>query len=141
MSISILVSCNIAAVALFFYCYGAHRYPNVLTHSFPTRRSSHLAIKAAISSCRTCTNSNLSPARSSAPSRPFMPSPGYPKMRRTPHWSSEEHTSELQSLMRNSYADFCLKKKTHHLAIKLVENSRHHVSLQQLQPNTDYHLL
>src|SRR3546814_1605690 len=24
---------------------------------------------------------------------------------------SEEHTSELQSLMRNSYADFCLKKK------------------------------
>src|SRR3546814_2351003 len=24
---------------------------------------------------------------------------------------SEEHTSELQSLMRSSYADFCLKKK------------------------------
>src|SRR3546814_10496144 len=26
-------------------------------------------------------------------------------------WRSEEHTSELQSLMRNSYAVFCLKKK------------------------------
>src|SRR3546814_3623243 len=26
---------------------------------------------------------------------------------------SEEHTSELQSLMRNSYAVFCLKKKHH----------------------------
>src|SRR3546814_2298569 len=26
---------------------------------------------------------------------------------------SEEHTSELQSLMRNSYAVFCLQKKTH----------------------------
>src|SRR3546814_8340229 len=26
---------------------------------------------------------------------------------------SEEHTSELQSLMRISYAVFCLKKKTH----------------------------
>src|SRR3546814_8256852 len=25
---------------------------------------------------------------------------------------SEEHTSEIQSLMRNSYAGFCLKKKT-----------------------------
>src|SRR3546814_1807696 len=25
---------------------------------------------------------------------------------------SQEHTSELQSLMRNSYAVFCLKKKT-----------------------------
>src|SRR3546814_9231782 len=28
---------------------------------------------------------------------------------------SEEHTSELQSLMRISYAVFCLKKKTTHL--------------------------
>src|SRR3546814_5317983 len=27
---------------------------------------------------------------------------------------SEEHTSELQSLMRNSYAVFCLTKKTQH---------------------------
>src|SRR3546814_7663724 len=26
-------------------------------------------------------------------------------------YRSEEHTSELQSLMRNSYAVFCLKKK------------------------------
>src|SRR3546814_1320431 len=26
-------------------------------------------------------------------------------------WRSEEHTSELQSLMRNSYAVLCLKKK------------------------------
>src|SRR3546814_1103253 len=31
---------------------------------------------------------------------------------RHPNWRSEEHTSELQSLMRNSYAVFCLKKKT-----------------------------
>src|SRR3546814_1507325 len=32
---------------------------------------------------------------------------------RTSHtlWRSEEHTSELQSLMRISYAVFCLKKK------------------------------
>src|SRR3546814_9134883 len=28
------------------------------------------------------------------------------------YWRSEEHTSELQSLMRISYAVFCLKKKT-----------------------------
>src|SRR3546814_2435911 len=33
-----------------------------------------------------------------------------------PHFvdRSEEHTSELQSLMRISYAVFCLKKKTYH---------------------------
>src|SRR3546814_3751776 len=30
---------------------------------------------------------------------------------RDQHRRSEEHTSELQSLMRNSYAVFCLKKK------------------------------
>src|SRR3546814_7834185 len=36
--------------------------------------------------------------------------------RRLPgHARSEEHTSELQSLMRISYAVFCLKKKTEHL--------------------------
>src|SRR3546814_4904067 len=29
-------------------------------------------------------------------------------------YRSEEHTSELQSLMRISYAVFCLKKKKHH---------------------------
>src|SRR3546814_3703029 len=31
--------------------------------------------------------------------------------RSAPGLRSEEHTSELQSLMRNSYAVFCLKKK------------------------------
>src|SRR3546814_9164546 len=34
---------------------------------------------------------------------------GWPKT--TAHYRSEEHTSELQSLMRISYAVFCLKKK------------------------------
>src|SRR3546814_4867336 len=32
---------------------------------------------------------------------------------------SEEHTSELQSLMRISYAVFCLKKKKKHIKMKL----------------------
>src|SRR3546814_3616157 len=32
-------------------------------------------------------------------------------------WRSEEHTSELQSLMRTSYAVFCLNKKTDKLII------------------------
>src|SRR3546814_2106761 len=31
---------------------------------------------------------------------------------RFPAWRSEEHTSELQSIMRTSYDAFCLKKKT-----------------------------
>src|SRR3546814_1591806 len=32
---------------------------------------------------------------------------------------SEEHTSELQSLMRISYAGFCLKKKTRTLIMQI----------------------
>src|SRR3546814_10516100 len=32
---------------------------------------------------------------------------------------SEEHTSELQSLMRISYAVFCLKKKTTTISVKM----------------------
>src|SRR3546814_10066907 len=40
---------------------------------------------------------------------------------------SEEHTSELQSLMRISYAVFCLKKKKDHK--------------QQIRIKTDYHTI
>src|SRR3546814_9205533 len=35
---------------------------------------------------------------------------------------SEEHTSELQSLMRISYAVFCLKKKNKNQALKVKES-------------------
>src|SRR3546814_7556483 len=37
---------------------------------------------------------------------------------------SEEHTSELQSLMRISYAVFCLKKKKTHLSRKQTIRSK-----------------
>src|SRR3546814_7372681 len=33
---------------------------------------------------------------------------------------SEEHTSELQSLMRISYAVFCLKKKNEHITNRTI---------------------
>src|SRR3546814_1539812 len=40
-------------------------------------------------------------------------------------WRSEEHTSELQSLMRISYAVFCLKNKIiRRKAIKTSENTK-----------------
>src|SRR3546814_14656651 len=38
--------------------------------------------------------------------------PGRPGFGHHDRVRSEEHTSELQSLMRSSYAVFCLKKKT-----------------------------
>src|SRR3546814_10387809 len=40
---------------------------------------------------------------------------------------SEEHTSELQSLMRNSYAVFCLKKKnTYNYVAAITSSVLHH---------------
>src|SRR3546814_3262342 len=38
---------------------------------------------------------------------------------------SEEHTSELQSLMRISYAVFCLKKKNNHTMQKIARQCNH----------------
>src|SRR3546814_3203950 len=38
---------------------------------------------------------------------------------------SEEHTSELQSLMRISYAVFCLKKKKYHIRDSTDCNNPH----------------
>src|SRR3546814_4746352 len=39
---------------------------------------------------------------------------------------SEEHTSELQSLMRISYAVFCLKKKKNTTTIRYMNNHTQH---------------
>src|SRR3546814_9672457 len=44
---------------------------------------------------------------------------------------SEEHTSELQSLMRISYAVFCLKKKTS----KQITTSTHHTQALSIRLN------
>src|SRR3546814_3527039 len=48
---------------------------------------------------------------------------------------SEEHTSELQSLMRISYAVFCLKKKkithTHRILTHIKDNSHENNSTQR----------
>src|SRR3546814_4563587 len=57
------------------------------------------------------------PKRASGPTIP--PSFSAPTQPKAP-LRSEEHTSELQSLMRISYAVFCLKKK------KIKQNNRTH---------------
>src|SRR3546814_5973160 len=44
---------------------------------------------------------------------------------------SEEHTSELQSLMRISYAVFCLKKKTKCITPQTYDTNTHRTSTSQ----------
>src|SRR3546814_7408596 len=51
--------------------------------------------------------------------------------------SSEEHTSELQSLMRISYAVFCLKKINHQERLKAQTASKTKVE----QSNRDFDLV
>src|SRR3546814_979200 len=45
---------------------------------------------------------------------------------------SEEHTSELQSLMRISYAVFCLKKKTNNMSLTLTLHKHTHITHAQM---------
>src|SRR3546814_8286513 len=57
---------------------------------------------------RRCACHQRNPIRA-CPSNSRLPSSSPPRL--PPRPRSEEHTSELQSLMRISYAVFCLKKK------------------------------
>src|SRR3546814_7600386 len=41
---------------------------------------------------------------------------------------SEEHTSELQSLMRISYAVFCLKKKKKHSKMRVTQEHKNEIT-------------
>src|SRR3546814_2929159 len=62
--------------------------------------------------------------------------------RMRPSSRSEEHTSELQSLMRISYAVFCLKKKTQTITrtmetITLYHNTtNYYITKQTIHSNT-----
>src|SRR3546814_6970389 len=113
-------------MCFFFSCNAAHRDLHVLTHSFPTRRSSDLAGMgigvATLSLPLTACGANDKPAPLAALKlAKRSEQAGGEKLTEFETVStynnyyefgrSEEHTSELQSLMRISYAVFCLKKK------------------------------
>src|SRR3546814_5168847 len=48
---------------------------------------------------------------------------------------SEEHTSELQSLMRISYAVFCLKKKKNNTTLTTIHPSHHQITFTLSSPS------
>src|SRR3546814_2400033 len=95
-----------------------------MTHSFPTRLSSDLTgvgasevlagvggngMEAKVMPGNGCQVVSIT---HEVPAHPVL----YTSERRAapePAGRSEEHTSELRSLMRISYAVFCLKKKQH----------------------------
>src|SRR3546814_4146459 len=85
----------------------------------------------------TLFRSHRPPYRSArSPSRFFLRSP-HGGTRRDPRHAarSEEHTSELQSLMRISYAVFCLKKKkktTTNTTHNTINTKQNEITLQNL---------
>src|SRR3546814_1085628 len=100
----------------FFSLYGDHRYLHVLTHSFPTRRSSDLDRSArGLDVALRRRGGRRVRRRLGQGHRAGRAGVDVRRAERLDPASgprSEEHTSELQSLMRISYAVFCLKKKT-----------------------------
>src|SRR3546814_8952352 len=118
----------------FFECYGAPPDLHDLTHPFPPRLSSDLpfpasqsasASRATINSatvfpiaCAAMSEADACPKAQARTSRPRLAT--RPSLsRHTSTVRSEEHTSELQSLMRISYAVSCLKNK---------KNKQHHIT-------------
>src|SRR3546814_3403914 len=79
------------------FCFGSFRLPPL----------SHSVLDSGRTALHPWTMSDTAPQPYRVLARKYRPTS-----------RSEEHTSELQSLMRNSYAVFCLKKKTtkHHIA-------------------------
>src|SRR3546814_6141015 len=107
--------------SLFCEGSGDHRDLHVLSPSFPARRSSDLPVRGMSQGLVFC--GAASAGRAAAGS--VRAAPGC-----VPAWQgsrcrhrSEEHTSELQSLMRISYAVFCLKKKTVMEQIDYMKNN------------------
>src|SRR3546814_1533988 len=107
---------------------------------FPTRRSSDL------DGARQDRRDRRRERRSAAPDRGgqagrrlvsvvFQPSsiPVRVERSRDTHRRSEEHTSELQSLMRISYAVFCLKKKKKKINKNINYNSRKKYNINKRQ--------
>src|SRR3546814_6867994 len=52
---------------------------------------------------------------------------------------SEEHTSELQSLMRISYADFCLKNKNSHTHLTTYLSTKLNRTIQKRAKHNNRH--
>src|SRR3546814_3966685 len=64
-----------------------------------------------------------------ATTRRLAPEPAFLHNTNKPLTRSEEHTSELQSLMRISYVVFCLKKKKSTNLLRFVSKHTHRLHL------------
>src|SRR3546814_5372911 len=81
----------------------------------PNALPMHLCAPALAGAFGFCRSGGGRAPRAIIASRPLLQSP----------CRSEEHTSELQSLMRISYAVFCLKKKQKQSTNTITQSNKH----------------
>src|SRR3546814_8611202 len=86
---------------------GPHRSPSHIRTRTAAAASHHISGRVLNHAARHRHIAGSGGYRASCP-----PYPAYQRLRPDRVGRSEEHTSELQSLMRISYAVFCLNKKT-----------------------------
>src|SRR3546814_8039668 len=119
-----LLTCAIirclSLIAIFFFFLMIRRPPRSTRTDtlFPYTtlfRSTFAAFKNL--SCAACASGRATPALRRTQRKTILNKPS--------SYRSEEHTSELQSLMRISYAVFCLKKKTKTTTIILLQQTTH----------------
>src|SRR3546814_8765572 len=79
------------------------------------------------------------PVRRRSAVAPRCPARRCGRCRRTGRLRSEEHTSELQSLMRISYAVFCLKKKNKQKKQTIQPKYRSHTKKQKYKKSYIIH--
>src|SRR3546814_7716435 len=97
----------------------------------PRTSSSSLVVRFrnwAVTPCASCV--------SDSKARPVCRWPAPSRCTAASASRSEEHTSELQSLMRLSYAVFCLKKKKHNVH----RTKRHHSITNVLHQLIHHHV-
>src|SRR3546814_3238374 len=105
-----IVTCTWSlSVTVYLYCFFFNDTATTEIYTYVHTLSLHDALpiwrKAAPARCRRACPRGRARRAVRAATRVPRPAPAAAPR-------SEEHTSELQSLMRNSYAVFCLKKKT-----------------------------
>src|SRR3546814_961411 len=102
-----------------FFCEGR---AELLWYGFWGRRTCPLFVTPGLTRGPAFLVNSTQPKAAEPRIKPVLSLPKGPGTGQWPQWAnscqshirSEEHTSELQSLMRNSYAVFCLKKKKKH---------------------------
>src|SRR3546814_20567122 len=110
-SLSIVQCMSISVIAIFVFSYFVFFFLMIRRPPRSTRTDTLFPYTTLFRSQRPCPTRYRRTLPSGRSTRHIMPAGNQGREPDLSRRRSEEHTSELQSLMRISYAVFCLKKK------------------------------